>query len=115
MDPYLNSIGLWDSSKSSLEMPHRAFVVIVLFWALLTLLTPTLIYLSASAKPTLDSPGEERGQVNSRKMMGIRERSHLSPEAPAPTPALAPQPQLISSTGRTQIISQFPMKENGFG
>ncbi|WOL02943.1 hypothetical protein Cni_G11662 [Canna indica] len=40
-------------------MPPRGYVLIFVFWALLTVITPTLISWSASAKPNLVAPGEQ--------------------------------------------------------
>ncbi|URE44400.1 hypothetical protein MUK42_14876 [Musa troglodytarum] len=38
-------------------MPTRGYVLIFVFWALLTIITPTLVSWSASAKPNLVAPG----------------------------------------------------------
>lgn len=38
-------------------MNGRNYVLILFFWALLTVVTPTLVHMSASAKPYLDSNG----------------------------------------------------------
>nr|DAD21616.1 TPA_asm: hypothetical protein HUJ06_023079 [Nelumbo nucifera] len=44
----------------SSEMNGRVFVLIFFFWAVFTIVTPTLIILSASAKSNSDSNGERR-------------------------------------------------------
>lgn len=48
------------SSKSSREMPPRGYVLILASWVLLTVITPTLIYWSASAKSYLVAPGKKQ-------------------------------------------------------
>ncbi|KAJ4963845.1 hypothetical protein NE237_023784 [Protea cynaroides] len=69
-------------------MPGRAFVLIFFFWALLSIVTPTLIFLSASSRATLDHKGEQSGGTSPRKMMGYvyGEESKTEMEAPVPAP-----------------------------
>ncbi|KAG6528082.1 hypothetical protein ZIOFF_010230 [Zingiber officinale] len=80
-------------------MPPRAYVLIFVCWALLTVITPTLISWSASAKPNLvaTDPGETllEMKVNRRMMDSLdvlllknstSKRRHRGP-SPAPAPA----------------------------
>ncbi|CAN6446666.1 unnamed protein product [Victoria cruziana] len=80
-------------------MPRRAIVLIVGFWAFLTIITPTLILWSKSERDSLQhSFGVERVEISARKMMGYPERLHLmfaqrSPPIPPPAlPSLEPSP-----------------------
>ncbi|XP_059635646.1 uncharacterized protein LOC132277822 [Cornus florida] len=58
-------------------MSGRTFVAILFFWAVLTILTPTLVRLSASAKANLDLNGEKREEMNAKSMMGLLPRRAL--------------------------------------
>ncbi|XP_017697444.1 uncharacterized protein LOC108511170 [Phoenix dactylifera] len=83
-------------------MPPRGYVLVFFFWALLTVITPTLIFWSASAKPNLDSQGEFRNEVRTRRMMGSIENGYkknttttttttaTTTQAPAQAPGPAP-------------------------
>ncbi|XP_074568303.1 uncharacterized protein LOC141824870 [Curcuma longa] len=91
-------------------MPPRAYVLIFACWALLTVITPTLISWSASAKPNLAAtvptdPGETllEMKVNRRIMDSLdilqlknstTKRRHRGP-SPSPAPAPAPAPVTI--------------------
>ncbi|KAG2666708.1 hypothetical protein I3760_15G076100 [Carya illinoinensis] len=74
---------------------ERAFVLICIFWAVLTIITPTLILLSENSK-LLDSNGEKSGGVKAkpRRMVGFADQKRPS-KAPIPLPlmeALVPAP-----------------------
>ncbi|URD92059.1 hypothetical protein MUK42_00043 [Musa troglodytarum] len=81
-------------------MPPRGYVLILVSWALLTVITPTLIYWSASAKSNLVAPGGALPDTKvSRRMMGStgngrlkksRRRSTARAMVPAADPAPAP-------------------------
>lgn len=67
-------------------MNGRIYVLILLFWAFLTIVTPMLIHLSASAKLNARFDGERRQamkDVSARRALG---KIRVSP-APAPPPA----------------------------
>ncbi|KAG7943997.1 hypothetical protein I3843_15G074700 [Carya illinoinensis] len=82
---------------------ERAFVLICIFWAVLTIITPTLILLSENSK-LLDSNGEKSGGVKAkpRRMVGFADQKRPSKApiplplmealVPAPAPAWAPAP-----------------------
>ncbi|KAG6670718.1 hypothetical protein I3843_Q043000 [Carya illinoinensis] len=80
---------------------ERAFVLICIFWAVLTIITPTLILLSENSK-LLDSNGEKNEGVKAkpRRMVGFADQKRPSKapirltlmEAPAPVPARARAP-----------------------
>ncbi|GMP44949.1 hypothetical protein CsSME_00013662 [Camellia sinensis var. sinensis] len=80
-------------------MNGRTFVLILFFWAVLTI--PMLVRLSASAKPTLNFKGEETkgtkaGLQLSRKALVVTappQAPQILPVAPAPAPAPIIQPQ----------------------
>ncbi|KAJ0086712.1 hypothetical protein Patl1_09165 [Pistacia atlantica] len=78
-------------------MTDRAYVLIFFFWAVLTIITPTLILLSESSKPNFDPNGKESEGINARKMMTYLEKHPKTPVtlrpllneshiAPAPAP-----------------------------
>ncbi|GAV65653.1 hypothetical protein CFOL_v3_09167 [Cephalotus follicularis] len=78
----------------SQQMRGRVFVLIFFFWAILTIITPTLILLSESSKTDLDLRGYMTEGMKARKMMADFEK-HLDtlitpppfkPSAPAPAP-----------------------------
>ncbi|EEF52596.1 uncharacterized protein LOC8288951 [Ricinus communis] len=80
-------------------MTERTFIVIFFFWAILTIVTPTLILLSESSKPDWKSSVDRsRGMVNAGRTSGYAEiqlarkvtRSAPMEEAPAPAPFLEP-------------------------
>ncbi|KAE8712593.1 Endoplasmatic reticulum retrieval protein 1B isoform 1 [Hibiscus syriacus] len=51
-------------------MGDRIFVVIFFFWAALTIITPTLVLLSESSKPFLDTNGQVSEGIKDRRMIG---------------------------------------------
>ncbi|XP_031407145.1 uncharacterized protein LOC116215543 [Punica granatum] len=82
-------------------MSGRTFVVIFVFWALLMLITPTLIHLSESAKH-----GDWRSEeITTRKMVDhLKKYISKSPttssppeSSPAPTAGLASGPETSES------------------
>ncbi|KAI3767146.1 hypothetical protein L2E82_17233 [Cichorium intybus] len=76
-------------------MLGRTFLVILFFWALLTVITPILVHMSASAKPLdyynagIENDVSESGKVIislfSRKAFGSITR-RISVSAPVPPP-----------------------------
>ncbi|KAH7524107.1 hypothetical protein FEM48_Zijuj06G0083900 [Ziziphus jujuba var. spinosa] len=86
-------------------MSGRTFVVIFVFWAFLTIITPTLVLLSETSKPLLDLNGEAGEGTKTRRMMGHKDKppirsptAHPAPigapsPSPSPSPALAPAPK----------------------
>ncbi|KAJ9166070.1 hypothetical protein P3X46_020869 [Hevea brasiliensis] len=82
-------------------MSERTFVVIFFFWAVLTILTPTLILLSESSKPDLYSNVDKSGLLNTRRTMVHAEKQpgkKLTPSAPMEAPTPAPSPELVWGT-----------------
>ncbi|XP_011007464.1 PREDICTED: uncharacterized protein LOC105113130 [Populus euphratica] len=79
-------------------MSGRIFLVIFFFWALLAIVTPTLVLLSESSKPYLDDVEKSEGLLKLRRMMGNLEKQPrveeiaMAPILQAPTPAPDPEP-----------------------
>ncbi|PKU86960.1 hypothetical protein MA16_Dca017860 [Dendrobium catenatum] len=77
-------------------MPHRGYVLIFIFWALLAIITPTLILWSATSRNNSASKEEESRRIESRKMLDSIEKRQRNNEtegermdgAPAPAPTL---------------------------
>ncbi|PKA49321.1 hypothetical protein AXF42_Ash014223 [Apostasia shenzhenica] len=75
-------------------MPHRAYVLIFIFWALLAIITPTLVLWSASAKPNFLLNKKENRGILARRMMASGKkanRRNITGEggiAPAPPPIM---------------------------
>ncbi|XP_052201884.1 uncharacterized protein LOC127807806 [Diospyros lotus] len=92
-------------------MSGRAFILIMFFWAVLTLVTPTLIRLSASAKPTLNLNGKKGAATvaaGSRYSRGSLPRRALvatpPPVSPSQPLAPAPEPTAQPQTGRKRLV-----------
>ncbi|KAI3464934.1 hypothetical protein Pfo_021597 [Paulownia fortunei] len=68
-------------------MSGRTYVLILFFWALLTIVTPTLVRLSASANLYARYDGERREGV---KLQLPRKALVAATVSPAPAPAPAP-------------------------
>ncbi|KAK2994155.1 hypothetical protein RJ640_020960 [Escallonia rubra] len=81
-------------------MNGRTILLILFFWAALTIVTPILVRMSASAKPHLKNYGEDNEEMSAISVMGLLPRRALvamvSPQAPTPAeePAPAPAPTL---------------------
>ncbi|KAL5845123.1 hypothetical protein ACOSQ4_011081 [Xanthoceras sorbifolium] len=83
-------------------MNARAYVLIFFFWAVLTIVTPTLIILSESSKADFDQNGKFFEVMKPRKMMAYIEKHPRTPDslarkklpelAPAPAPGPSPSP-----------------------
>ncbi|KAJ7005951.1 hypothetical protein NC653_005328 [Populus alba x Populus x berolinensis] len=83
-------------------MTGRIFLVIFFFWALLAIVTPTLVLLSEFSKPYLDlndvAVEKKGGVLKPRRMMGYLEKQPrieeiaLASILQAPTPAPEPEP-----------------------
>ncbi|XP_050159764.1 uncharacterized protein LOC126633236 [Malus sylvestris] len=99
-------------------MSGRTYVVIFVFWAALTVITPTLVFLSETSKPYLDSNGEEIEGTKGRRLIGIvgyesQRQPQVLPttEAPTASPSLAQAP--VSELkpglkhGETSIVKVF--------
>ncbi|MFS7972417.1 hypothetical protein Hanom_Chr09g00844461 [Helianthus anomalus] len=79
-------------------MLGRTFFVILFFWAALTVITPILIRLSASAN-LLDYNGEmKHGGIQNSKALGLLSRRALGqkekPFSPSPSSSPSPSPEL---------------------
>ncbi|CAN6582620.1 unnamed protein product [Malus baccata var. baccata] len=98
-------------------MTGRTYVVIFFCWAALTVITPTLVFLSETSKLYLDSNGEEIEGTKGRRLIGIvgyeaqrRPRVLPTTEAPAASPspsrAQAPVSELKPGLkhGETSIV-----------
>ncbi|KAI5596901.1 hypothetical protein BDE02_02G032400 [Populus trichocarpa] len=99
-------------------MTGRIFLVIFFFWALLAIVTPTLVLLSESSKPYLDLNVEKKGGVlKPRRMMGYLEKQPRIEEialasilqAPTPAPEPEPEPEPVSGI-REAILTRFLKK-----
>ncbi|KAK4752799.1 hypothetical protein SAY87_021597 [Trapa incisa] len=85
-------------------MSGRTFVVIFIFWALLTIITPTLIHLSNSAKHESNSQGDWRTyEIKARKMVGHIKNQLL----------ISPRDQYLKAVSRAQAPGPAPGKETG--
>ncbi|XP_057975729.1 uncharacterized protein LOC131163045 [Malania oleifera] len=110
-------------------MSGRAFVLIFFFWAVLTVITPTLILWSESAKPSSVLDGKKNEGATARKMMGYFEKltkiSPIAPEqaqppaqapgpgpVPAPVPAPAPAPAVEPSSGIKRLFGRSSRTKN---
>ncbi|CAK9178505.1 unnamed protein product [Ilex paraguariensis] len=90
-------------------MRGRAIVLILFFWAVLSIVTPTLIRLSAAAKPYSESNGDGgEGRMVRIEMKLLPRRALVAtsqpqvavpPPTPTPTPAPAPAPALQPDFG----------------
>ncbi|KAH7658777.1 hypothetical protein IHE45_17G112000 [Dioscorea alata] len=95
------------SSSSSLifeDMPQRGYVLVFFLWALIAIITPTLVSLSLAAKKTNmeASQGGARIEVKVRRMMVLLEKTFArntssSSFTEAPTPA--PAPTMVAGNG----------------
>ncbi|XP_052306226.1 uncharacterized protein LOC127904960 isoform X1 [Populus trichocarpa] len=104
-------------------MTGRIFLVIFFFWALLAIVTPTLVLLSESSKPYLDlndvAVEKKGGVLKPRRMMGYLEKqprieeialaSILQAPTPAPEPEPEPEPEPVSGI-REAILTRFLKK-----
>ncbi|KAH7848691.1 hypothetical protein Vadar_006147 [Vaccinium darrowii] len=79
-------------------MNGRTTVVILFFWAVLTIVTPMLVRMSASAKPALHFNGEKTEVLTKVGLQRLLARRALVDAAPPPAPPLplatAPEPSL---------------------
>ncbi|KAI3408713.1 Protein RER1 [Psidium guajava] len=89
-------------------MSGRTYVVIFFFWALLTIITPTLVHLSESSKlkRSLDDENIDSEALRARKAFGFLKKPLASrpldtertkAPVPAPSPSPSPEPQPASS------------------
>ncbi|KAF7141418.1 hypothetical protein RHSIM_Rhsim06G0030900 [Rhododendron simsii] len=78
-------------------MNGRTTVLILFFWAVLTIVTPVLVRMSASAKPTFHFNGEEtEGSKAGKGLLSRRALVAVAPPPPPPPPPplpLAPAPE----------------------
>ncbi|KAB2628122.1 protein RER1B-like [Pyrus ussuriensis x Pyrus communis] len=87
------------STPDGQQMSGRTYVVIFFFWAALTVITPTLVFLSETSIPYSDSNGEQVEGTKGRRLIGIigyeaqrRPRVLPTTEAPTASPSLAQAP-----------------------
>ncbi|KAJ6730942.1 TRANSMEMBRANE PROTEIN [Salix viminalis] len=97
-------------------MSGRIFLVIFFFWALLAIVTPTLVLLSESSAPYLDLNVEKNGGgvLKPRRMMRYFEKqprieeialaSILQAPTPAPVPDPDPEPEPEPVSGIREVI-----------
>ncbi|URD90229.1 hypothetical protein MUK42_28120 [Musa troglodytarum] len=81
-------------------MPPRGYALVFFFWALLAIITPTLVVWSASAKQSHDTTEATYDVKVSRRTMGISETGQSKNTTARTTvraPRLAPAP--APSTG----------------
>ncbi|KAK9164180.1 hypothetical protein Syun_005082 [Stephania yunnanensis] len=77
-------------------MKRRAFVLIFFMWAVITIITPTLVIWSTPAKPsttTANNPARSAGgKIRDRRLLTghYLERNGSEPMAPAPSPSPSP-------------------------
>ncbi|KAF4350126.1 hypothetical protein CsatB_008750 [Cannabis sativa] len=88
-------------------MSGRTFVVIFFFWAFLTIITPTLVQLSETAKSQAQQLNDEKNEeIKARRIMAEKHpvRTPIAPaiNSPAPSPVPAPAPT-IKSPGNRKI------------
>ncbi|PIN06214.1 hypothetical protein CDL12_14310 [Handroanthus impetiginosus] len=77
-------------------MSSRTYVVILFFWALLTIVTPMLVRLSASANLYATFDGERKEGMNKLSLPRRALIAEIVSPAPSPSPAPAPAPSPIS-------------------
>ncbi|KAK4276568.1 hypothetical protein QN277_014700 [Acacia crassicarpa] len=91
-------------------MSERTFVPIFVFWAFLTIITPTLVLLSENSKRDFYLYGNSTEVADSRRMMDYREYAikKTTPRATAvaveeltPAPAQAPIVSLVTGANLT--------------
>ncbi|KAF8022803.1 hypothetical protein BT93_F0346 [Corymbia citriodora subsp. variegata] len=107
-------------------MSGRTFVVIFFFWALLTIITPTLVHLSESSKlkPSLNGENIDTEALRARKAFGFLKKPSATKRldtartkapipasgpapSPSPSPSPVPEPQPASSrVNRNQVQVQ---------
>ncbi|KAF3446336.1 hypothetical protein FNV43_RR11515 [Rhamnella rubrinervis] len=90
-------------------MSGRTFVVIFVFWAFLTIITPTLVLLSETSKPYyLDSNAERSGEgTKARRMMGFTEKHPARPPTLAPSPAPTPTPNRSLGSKKVNYLGKL--------
>ncbi|XP_072961103.1 uncharacterized protein [Typha angustifolia] len=93
--------------KNRKRMPPRAYVLIFFFWAFLAVITPTLIFWSASARPNLDSQGEVRDDFIARRSMNSMENAQVKNRRVVIPPLPAPAPSLIPSQNREENLERI--------
>ncbi|CAJ1973294.1 unnamed protein product [Sphenostylis stenocarpa] len=91
-------------------MTERTLVPIFVFWAFLTIITPTLILLSENSKADLDSNGNTTEGMKLGRMIG-HTQNYIRKTSPTPTkfeaelaPEPAPEP-IPTSTRVTPTVS----------
>ncbi|CAL9156103.1 unnamed protein product, partial [Musa hybrid cultivar] len=92
-------------------VPPRGYALVIFFWALLTVITPTLIFLSASGKQSHHTTGEAiyDPKMSRRMMVGIIENGPLKniiPRTAARGPTLAPVPAPALVTGNDRLANR---------
>ncbi|PSS31327.1 Cyclin-dependent kinase inhibitor 1C like [Actinidia chinensis var. chinensis] len=99
-------------------MNGRTYVLILFFWAVLTIVTPMLVRLSASAKPSINFNGEktERTKAVLRRLLPPRALVATAPtQAPAlplaPSPSPSPSPSPHNGTMKRQVVTTFVQEQ----
>ncbi|XP_022135153.1 uncharacterized protein LOC111004493 isoform X1 [Momordica charantia] len=102
----------------SAKMTARTYVLIFFFWAILTVITPTLIFLSENSRlASADSTGQKSAKIKTRKMMGrsvedsmqtlmalvkMQAVATVAAQAPAPAPTLEISVEVPEKGGEKQ-------------
>ncbi|KAM5564928.1 hypothetical protein ABKV19_019124 [Rosa sericea] len=89
-------------------MSGRIYVVIFFCWAALTIITPTLIFLSETSKPYSELQDEGSEGIKARRLIGYAVKHRMSTttaqdSSPSPSPAPAPTPISESGSGISPI------------
>ncbi|CAL0305838.1 unnamed protein product [Lupinus luteus] len=104
-------------------MSGRTLVPIFFVWALLTIVTPTLIFLSENSKPDLDLNGNYTSEgMKARKMFGYTQndiirtvpqaKSMEAEEKVASAPTPEPTQSLLESSKRVESIHNHTLISN---
>ncbi|KAK9947057.1 hypothetical protein M0R45_012494 [Rubus argutus] len=93
-------------------MSGRIYVVIFFFWAALTIITPTLIFLSETSKTYSELQDERSEGIKARRLIGYAVKSPMSTtitqeSAPAPAPAPTPDSGLGLGTREIKLAKVF--------
>ncbi|KAI3726755.1 hypothetical protein L1987_66559 [Smallanthus sonchifolius] len=94
-------------------MLGRTFFVILFFWAALIVITPILIWLSASANVLDFNGGIKNEGVQSSKEVGLLSRRALgSIQKERPALSTSPSPKLHRQTTHELEVTQQPLLSN---
>ncbi|KAL5189594.1 hypothetical protein HKD37_04G009258 [Glycine soja] len=97
-------------------MSERTLVPIFVFWAFLTIITPTLILLSENSKADLDSNGNITEGMKLGIMIGYTQKYSIRTASPLAKSeeelALAPAPETSSGTNTTRVTPTGSMSHH---